>query len=228
MRINKYVALATGMSRRGADEAISDKRLSVNGQVALTGQEVAENDKVTLDSQPITLPKVLQTVVLNKPVGYVCSREGQGSKTIYDLLPPELHHLKPVGRLDKDSSGLLLLTNDGDLAHQLTHPSSQKEKVYVVVLGKPLTEGDKHKIEKGVQLEDGISSLQLTVDSKQRDKTISRQLLAVNYFVRMHEGRNRQIRRTFEAVGNSVEKLHRTQFGPYSLEELPLEKYRVL
>ena len=215
MRINKYVALASGMSRRGADEAISDKRITVNGQVALTGQEVAVNDKVTLDSQPITLPKVLQTVVLNKPVGYVCSREGQGSKTIYDLLPPELHHLKPVGRLDKDSSGLLLLTNDGDLAHQLTHPSSQKEKVYEVELDKPLSEMNKVKIESGIEIGDGLSKLGLSGIEK-------------NWTVTMNEGRNRQIRRTFEAVGNSVEKLHRTQFGPYSLEELPLEKYRVL
>ena len=215
MRINKYVALASGMSRGGADEAISDKRITVNGQVALTGQEVAVNDKVTLDSQPITLPKVLQTVVLNKPVGYVCSREGQGSKTIYDLLPPELHHLKPVGRLDKDSSGLLLLTNDGDLAHQLTHPSSQKEKVYEVELDKPLSEMNKVKIESGIEIGDGLSKLGLSGIEK-------------NWTVTMNEGRNRQIRRTFEAVGNSVEKLHRTQFGPYSLEELPLEKYRVL
>src|SRR3989344_3267629 len=150
MRINKYVALASGMSRRGADEAISDKRITVNGQVALTGQEVSKNDKVTLDNQPITPPKVLQTVVLNKPVGYVCSREGQGSKTIYDLLPPELYHLKPVGRLDKGSSGLLLLTNDGDLAHKLTHPSFQKEKVYKVTLNKPLTPYDIVKIREGV------------------------------------------------------------------------------
>src|SRR3990167_10432422 len=166
MRINKYVALASGMSRRGADEAISDKRITVNGQVALTGQEVAVNDKVTLDRQPITPPKVLQTVVLNKPVGYVCSREGQGSKTIYDLLPPELHHLKPVGRLDKDSSGLLLLTNDGDLAHQLTHPSSQKEKVYEVELNKPLSEMNKVKIESGIEIGDGLSKLDLSGKEK--------------------------------------------------------------
>ena len=117
MRINKYVALATGMSRRAADRAIDEGRVQVNGQVPSAGQAVADSDSVTLDNSVITTDVKIQTIMLNKPVGYVCSRDGQGSRTIYDLLPSELHHLKPVGRLDKNSSGLLLMTNDGQL-HQ--------------------------------------------------------------------------------------------------------------
>lgn len=215
MRINKFVAFATGMSRRAVDQAIVDKRITVNGLSAVIGQEIDEADSVALDSQPITSEVATQTIMLNKPVGYVCSRAGQGSKTIYELLPPELHSLKPVGRLDKDSSGLLLLTNDGDLAHQLTHPIYQKEKVYEVVLDKPLSKMDKEKVESGVEIGDGLSKLDLSGKGK-------------NWTITMNEGRNRQIRRTFDAVGNTVEKLHRTEFGPYSLDDLPLEKYRIL
>src|SRR3990167_9874353 len=148
MRINKYVALATGMSRRAADAVIELGKITVNGQPATAGQQISSEDKVALDGKNINTSSKIQTIILNKPVGYVCSRDGQGSKTIYDLLPAELHNLKPVGRLDKDSSGLLLLTNDGELAHKLTHPSFQKEKVYEVELG-PLDETDKHNIELG-------------------------------------------------------------------------------
>ena len=173
-------------------------------------------DEVRLDGQILKLPDVI-TVMLNKPVGYVCSRDGQGSRTIYDLLPAELHSLKPVGRLDKDSSGLLLLTNDGGLSQKLTHPSFQKEKVYEVVLDKPLAETDKQQIEKGIELEDGLSRLQVKADSKQQSRTVNRQLSAVSYIVRMHEGKNRQIRRTFSRIGYDVIKLHRTQFGDYKV-----------
>src|SRR3989344_6109042 len=161
MRINKYVALANGMSRREADTAIEQGRVSINGQPPTPGQQIREEDTVTLDSLPITTAVKTQTIILNKPVGYVVSRDGQGSKTIYDLLPKEFHNLKPVGRLDKDSSGLLLLTNDGKLAHELTHPSFQKEKVYEVVLDKLLADTDRHRIESGVTLEDGLSKLKL-------------------------------------------------------------------
>ncbi len=212
MRLNRYVALASGLSRRAADQAIADKKISVNGELAKLGQIVADKDSVSLDGKLLTLGKT-QTLMLNKPVGYVCSRDGQGSKTIYDLLPAEFHNLKPVGRLDKDSSGLLLLTNDGKLAHNLTHPSSQKEKVYEVLLDKPLPLEHKLEIEKGIELEDGLSQLKLSG----RDK---------NWVVRMSEGRNRQIRRTFAALSYKVTRLHRTQFGSYQLTELATGKYK--
>lgn len=215
MRINKFVALASGLSRRKADRLVESGQVFVNGAAAQAGQQVEQSDTVTLGSRRIVLPYTTQTIMLNKPAGYVCSRDGQGSATIYDLLPPELHHLKPVGRLDKDSSGLLLLTNDGQLAHELTHPKFEKEKVYEVELDKPLVLEDKAKIEQGVKLEDGLSALRLKGDGK--DWTIA-----------MNEGRNRQIRRTFAALGYKVAKLHRTQFGEYELASTKLGGFRKL
>lgn len=211
MRINKFVARGTGLSRRAVDKAILEQRVTINGVLPKIGQEVTANDTVFLDKRPVTL-EAIQTVAFNKPVGYVTSRNGQGSSTIYDLLPPELHSLKPVGRLDKDSSGLLLLTNDGELAQRLTHPSFLKTKLYEVRLDKPLAPLHRQMIsDYGIQLEDGPSTFELE-RLKEGDDTAWR--------ITMHEGRNRQIRRTFAALGYTVRKLHRTQFGGFLLDNL--------
>ncbi len=215
MRLNQYIALATGISRRAADRVIDEQKVSVNGQPAELGQKVESNDQVRIDGELIILPSQTTTIMLNKPVGYVCSRDGQGSKTIYDLLPNEHHNLKPVGRLDKDSSGLLLLTNDGELAHKLTHPSFIKEKVYEVELDKPLEPNHKTQIEQGIMLADGPSQLNLAGNND-------------IWTVTMHEGRNRQIRRTFIALGYKVKRLHRKQFGTYRLNGLAVGKYRLV
>jgi 23S rRNA pseudouridine2605 synthase len=216
MRINKYVAQATGMSRRAADTAIAGGRVLVNGSEPQAGQDVAESDTVTLDDHMITPEATYTTIMLNKPVGYVCSRAGQGSRTIYELLPSELHHLKPVGRLDKNSSGLLLLTNDGQLAHELTHPSRQKNKVYEVALDKPLQPLHRQMIsDHGVMLEDGPSKFE-----------VERLENETSWKITMHEGRNRQIRRTFAALGYDITNLHRTQFGNYRLDELESGAFR--
>src|SRR5579871_5689398 len=127
MRLNKFIAGATGMGRRAADQAIAAGRVQVNGHTASLGQEVDTSDQIKLDHQPVTVgDQRSTTILLNKPIGYVVSRNGQGSRTIYELLPAEYQQLKPIGRLDKDSSGLLLLTNDGQLTYELTHPSHQK------------------------------------------------------------------------------------------------------
>lgn len=246
MRINKFVAQGTGLSRRAADWAINQGRITINGRPAVLGDSVGIADRVTLDNITITPPVKTQTIMLHKPPGYVCSRDGQGSRTIYDLLPPELHHLKPVGRLDKDSSGLLLLTNDGDLANQLTHPGYAKTKIYLVTLDKPLTPTD-HKIitGHGVTLQDGVSRLQLDplnhgpvnfrnpnpqsksdlstasgLTSKPSLHTHTSPQPSRAWRVTMAEGRNRQIRRTFAALGYQVTTLHRTHFGDYRLRDL--------
>jgi 23S rRNA pseudouridine2605 synthase len=217
MRINKFIALATGMSRRAADTAISEGNILVNNQSIQPGQDILESDTVLLNGKVLTLPESFTTIMLNKPVGYVCSRDGQGSKTIYDLLPPNMHALKPIGRLDKDSSGLLLLTNNGNLANSLTHPSNQKRKVYEIILNKPLHKLDWQSIhEQGIELEDGPSKLFLERLEPLDDK---------HWQVTMHEGRNRQIRRTFEAIGYEVTHLHRTHFGDYSLGSLPAGQF---
>lgn len=219
MRLNQYLALHTGLSRRAADRAVTEGRVEINGILARLGDIVVDGDKVSLDSRLVNTDVRLQTVLLNKPIGYVVSREGQGNRTVYDLLPSELHNLKPVGRLDKDSSGLMLLTNDGKLANRLTHPSHQKEKHYLVTLDKDLSEADFDKItEQGVELEDGSSRFKLDyVNNKNRE-----------WQVTMTEGRNRQIRRTFEALGYRITKLHRDKFGEYSLGSLQQGKYAII
>lgn len=209
MRINKFVAQATTLSRRAADAAIAEGRVLVNGLTAGPGSQVTVDDTVVLDGRRITADDKPVTVMLNKPVGYVVSRNGQGSRTIYELLPADYQHLQPVGRLDKDSSGLLLLTSDGQLAQELTHPKYQKTKVYEVTLDKPLAPLHQQMIgDHGVQLEDGRSQLGL----EKLDET------GRHWRITMREGRNRQIRRTFQSLGYSVARLHRTTFGPYQLE----------
>jgi len=138
---------------------------------------------------------------------------------VYDLLPAYYQQLKPIGRLDKESSGLLLLTNDGELAHELTHPSRHKIKRYEVTLNKPLQPLHRQMIsEFGLQLEDGLSKLLL--DRIEQDD--------LHWLITMHEGRNRQIRRTFESLGYAVTRLHRTQFGDYLLNDLPLGEHHKL
>ena len=219
MRINKYIAQSTALSRRGADEAVNQGRVTINGIAATAGAHVAPEDVVMLDNRTIT-PDVKTTLLLHKPIGYVCSRAGQGSRTIYELLPARYHRLKPVGRLDKDSSGLLLLTNDGALAYELTHPSRRKVKVYEVNLDHPLQPLHRQMIsDHGVTLEDGPSKLGLERLDQAND---------TRWQVTMHEGRNRQIRRTFAALGYSVTALHRTTFGSYQLNDLAPGAYQEL
>lgn len=211
MRINKYIAAGTALSRRAADRAIDHGRVLINGKPAEQGSTVNPGDTVLLDNIAVEPIADTTTILFNKPAGYVCSRDGQGSKTIYDILPPEYRRLNPIGRLDKDSSGLLLLTNDGALAQELTHPKYQKTKIYEVVLNKPLEPLHQQMISDiGVQLEDGRSSF--LISQIERGNT--------EYEVTMHEGRNRQIRRTFAALGYTVTRLHRTHFGNYTLAGL--------
>ncbi|MGH7237849.1 MAG: pseudouridine synthase, partial [Candidatus Saccharimonadales bacterium] len=180
---------------------------TINSAPAQPGQAVDDQDIVKLGGQILAQPAETQTILFNKPAGYIVSRNGQGSPTIYDLLPAEFHNLKPIGRLDKDSSGLLLLTNDGQLANKLTHPKFLKQKIYEIELNKPLAVSDQSKIEQGIILADGRSRLSL----KGLGKT---------WTITMHEGRNRQIRRSFAALGYQTIKLHRTQFGNYYLSNL--------
>lgn len=220
VRLNKFVAHRFGISRREADTRIEQGRVLVNGKIATLGNVINPlRDQVTLDNAPAASKKRSTYLLLNKPVGYVCSRKKQGDNpTIYDLLPREYQHLKVAGRLDKDSCGLLLLTDDGDAIFKLTHPKFKKEKVYVVGLNKPLKPEDKKLIDRGVELEDGISKLQITGTREQISKTANQKPNL--YKVTMHEGRNRQIRRTFKALGYTVTFLERINLGIYKLEGL--------
>lgn len=210
MRLNKYLAENSALSRRSADMAIEQGKVTINGAKAQLGADVGQTDIVELEGMVIR-PRLGSKIVvlLNKPVGYVCSKDGQGSPTVYDLLPNEYNNLNIAGRLDKDSSGLVVLTSDGDLLYKLTHPSQNKIKIYEVKLNKPLGLNDKKLIEKGVGLEDGLSKLKLEpIDGS-----------GLNWTVKMHEGRNRQIRRTFAALNYKVNSLDRIKMADYSLDQ---------
>lgn len=215
-RLNKFIAHSAGLSRREADTAIEQGRVRVNKARAILGTQVSPGDIVEFDGKTLEQASSYTYLAFHKPVGYVCSRRAQGdTPTIYALLPHEYHHLKPVGRLDRDSSGILLLTDDGDFAHQMTHPKFAKRKVYEVTLDQALEPLHQQMInDYGVNLEDGVSLLQL---EKQDD--------ARHWRVTMSEGRNRQIRRTFTALGYTVTKLHRTQFGPYTVYDIVSGSY---
>jgi pseudouridine synthase len=187
-RLNKHIALQLGISRREADNLIEYDHVRVGDNTTFA------------------------YLALHKPIGYVSSRKQQGdTPTIYSLLPEQYHHLKPVGRLDKDSSGIILLTNDGDFAFEMTHPKFYKTKIYEVSLDKALAPLHQQMIgDHGIQLEDGPSQLVI----ERTDDT------RLHWIVTMHEGRNRQIRRTFSSLGYKVTALHRTDFGHYSLGEI--------
>lgn len=209
-RLNKFLALQLGISRRQADELIEKGRISINGKTAQLGERFKAGDEIKLGEKIISKTREEKKyVIFNKPRGYVCSRKKQGeNETIYAILPKEFSVLKPVGRLDKDSSGILLLTNDGDFAFQMTHPKFRKVKEYLVSLDTPLQPIHQQMIaDFGINLPDGKSKLGLErLDDSRK-----------NWKVIMSEGRNRQIRRTFSAIGYEVEELHRTVFGSYIL-----------
>jgi 23S rRNA pseudouridine2605 synthase len=216
MRINQFLAQATGLSRRYVDLAIKDGRVMVNNELARIGQLIELSDKITLDNKLVSTPKQKTVLLINKPSGYVCSRDGQGSPTIYDLIPTKYHNLKHVGRLDKESSGLILLTDDGELAHKLSHPSFDKLKIYIVVLNKTLTPKDQSSLEKGKIILDGKPSV-LKIKFYGEDLN--------TYEVELREGRNRQIRRTFSQLGYEIKDLNRIQFGEYSLSQLNKQRF---
>lgn len=221
LRLNKHLALQLGVSRREADELIEQGSVTINGKVASLGARITTNDIISVKGKDVGSRVAYQYVALNKPVGYVCSRRAQGeAPTIYSLLPKEFHRLKPVGRLDKNSSGLILLTNDGNFAYRMTHPKFHKVKVYEITLDKDLEPLHQQMIsDYGVQLEDGVSKFQL-----ERLKETDRK----EWQVTMHEGRNRQIRRTLAALGYEVKKLHRTTFGNFTLGRLLPGKHHPL
>lgn len=174
---------------------------------------ITPESKVRLGDEEVRFENRYVYVMMNKPAGFVCSRKRQGeTPTIYELLPEKYQKLKTVGRLDKDSSGLILFTNDGDFAYRMTHPKFSKTKVYHVEFNRELEPLHQQMIaDFGVMLPDGVSKLGLT-RLRETDR--------FGFEVEMSEGRNRQIRRTFAALGYEVKKLHRISFGKYNLGEL--------
>ena len=217
IRLNKFLAERLGLSRREADDAIASGKVLIDDKPAALGARVDKNSKVCYNKKVVPFEVGFSYVAFNKPVGFVCSRRAQGdAPTLYSLLPADFQKLKTVGRLDKDSSGLIILTNDGDFAFEMTHPKFYKEKVYEVELDRVLEPLHQQMISDfGVDLEDGKSKF--TVIKTDDDRK--------HFQVVLSEGRNRQIRRTFAALGYKVTKLHRIQFGRYQLAGLKEGQY---
>ena len=221
IRLNKFLAEKVGLSRREADNLIVDGKVLVNQRPAVLGARISETDEIICDGKIISTKKPEYIyLMLNKPVGYVSSRKAQGEvPTLYELLPEKYQKLKTVGRLDKNSSGLILLTNDGDFAFKHTHPKFYKLKTYLVELDQTLAPLHQQEISDfGIHLEDGLSKLFLTKLDEDRLK----------WQVEMSEGRNRQIRRTFAALGYKVVKLHRIEFGHYQLGDLKTGEFKLV
>ncbi|MBW2970026.1 rRNA pseudouridine synthase [Candidatus Woesearchaeota archaeon] len=214
-RVQKILAQAGVASRRKCEELIAKGRVSVNGKIVKLGDKASEKDKILVNGKPVVLEKKVY-VMLNKPKGVVTTvSEGFGMKTVLDLVKvPE--RVFPVGRLDKNTEGLLLLTNDGDLANKLTHPRYEVQKEYFVVLNKPLSEKVMLKLQEGVVI-DGRK-----VDFSRLD------FAGREVFLRIHEGRKHIVRRLFELLGFRVLRLVRTRVGSLDLGDLKPGKWRFL
>lgn len=219
LRLNKYLASHAVASRRAADELISSGQVLVNGTPAKLGQQVSASDVVTVKGKNLGQPAKLHYFLVHKPTGVVSTTsDPQGRRTVLSLLPVK-ERLYPVGRLDYDSEGLILLTNDGALAYRLTHPKFSVEKVYkVLVKGKPKKAALK-KLEIGVTI-DGKKTAPAEVEIL--DSQVGQTWLSIT----IHEGRNRQIRKMCAAVDLPVVRLIRLRLGPYELGDLKPGEYQ--
>ena len=217
-RVHKVLAAAGVASRRVCEDMIAEGRVEVNGSVATLGDKVDPDvDEVRVDGFVVSIDPTRRTVLLNKPLDVISTAsDPQGRTTVVDLVDVE-ERLFPVGRLDADSEGLILLTNDGAMTQRLTHPSFGVEKEYLVSVDGRVTAGALRTLREGVELEDGLTS-------PAKVSELSPGLLR---FV-IHEGRNRQLRRMCEAVGHRVTRLVRTRIGPISDSKLPPGSWRDL
>ncbi len=222
IRLNKYLANAGVCSRREADEYIQAGAVLVNGTVVTElGTKVLRSDEVKFRDQPVTMEKKVY-VLLNKPKDYVTtSDDPQQRKTVMDLVKNACEErIYPVGRLDRNTTGVLLLTNDGDLASKLTHPKFLKKKVYHVYLDKPVTATDLQKIAEGIELEDGeVHADAIEYASPTDEKQVG---------IEIHSGKNRIVRRIFESLGYRVVKLDRVQFAGLTKKNLRRGDWRFL
>lgn len=224
MRLNKYIAACGASSRRGADELIAAGRITVNGQRPSTmGQSVDENiDVICLDGNRLIVEDKFVYIMLNKPEGYLssCSDE-RGRKTVVDLLQGIEERVFPVGRLDYDTKGLLLLTNDGDFAYKCTHPKHELGKKYYVVV-------------KGILNDNAIKTLSGSVKIDEhatagaKIEILKRSSKRTELYITIHEGRNRHIKKLFQLAGCRVSELKRVAIGSVSLGNLPEGKWRSL
>lgn len=220
MRLAKYLAICGVASRRRAEELVRDGRVTVGAErVTDPARDVARGDAVALDGRPLEGPEAPVVYALHKPLGVLSTaRDTHGRRTVTDLLADRGVRLYPVGRLDRDTSGLILLTNDGALAHRLMHPSFGVERVYVArVRGAPVGEEALRALRAGVELEDGRTA-------PARVRLLAPDTLELT----LHQGRKRQVRRMCQAVGHPVSSLCRVRFGPLELGGLAPGEHRRL
>ena len=223
MRINKFLAEKGIASRRHADEMIASGRVKINGVVATLGANVEESDEVVLDGAVIThTEKTEEYYIMNKPKGVICSvADDRGRKTVMQLLPETAGRVFPVGRLDYETEGLLILTNDGETAYRLTHPTSEVPKTYLARIEGTMTEKDLNRIRSGIEL-DGVMTKKCKAHIVETNKAYTKVHITIT------EGRNRQVRRMFEAIGRNVEFLKRISIGKLKLTGLDRGQVRAL
>ena len=223
MRINKFLADKGIASRRHADEIIAAGRVTINGVIATLGANVEEGDEVALDDVVLeSTEKKMEYYLMNKPKGVVCTvSDDRGRKTVIDLLPEGVGRVFPVGRLDYETEGLLILTNDGDLAYRLTHPMTEIPKTYMAKIEGTLTEKDLNPIRSGIEL-DGVMTKKCKAHIVETNKAYTKVHITIT------EGKNRQVRRMFEAIGRNVELLRRVSIGQLKLTGLDRGKTRPL
>jgi 23S rRNA pseudouridine2605 synthase len=223
MPLNKYIAHSGLCSRRDAVDIIKTGKVKVNGHVVTEpAHKILPNDNVLFNDKKVTPAKNLVYILLNKPKDYITTTEDElNRKTVLDIIKNATkERIYPVGRLDRNTSGVLLLTNDGELAQKLTHPSNEITKVYAVTLDRPLTKNDFETIQKGVKLEDGLAKVNSIAYTDPSDKT--------QVGLEIHSGRNRIVRRIFEHLKYEVKNLDRVIFAGLTKKNLPRGKWRFL
>lgn len=222
MRLQAFLARAgAAPSRRKGEALISAGRVKINGKPASLGMNVAQEDRVLLDGRPVELPQSAAYLALNKPPGYLTTlRDDRGRQTVADFMP-EIPGLVPVGRLDVETSGLLILTNDGLFAHRISHPSMEVEKEYRLEVAEPVSKGALTALADGPVLDDGPMLPPHIGDLRRNGQRASLNLT-------IHEGRNRIIRRACRSVGLRLISLERIRIGPVILGDLAERRYRTL
>jgi len=220
MRINKYIAQGGKYSRRKADELVVAGKVTVNDKVITElGWEIRRRDVVKVEGKVVKAPETFEYVRFYKPVGYITTKSDEkGRKTIYDIIPSEYAHLKPVGRLDKDSSGLILLTNDGDLINALTHPSIKVPKVYRVTTDGDIQLTHLEKFAKGVKIEGKVAYCDSQIIERAHAAATGRAKHKITTLeITLYQGLNRQIRKMFDSLGFKVKSLKRIRHATLNL-----------
>ena len=215
MRINKYLATCGVASRRAADKLIEDGVVKINGKICNAGDDVnVGEDSVSVNGRIVNLVKKYDYYIMNKPKGYVCTvKDDKGRKTVMDLLPAKTERLFPVGRLDYDTEGLLLFTNDGELTYRLTHPKNEISKTYLVKTEKPVSEDMLNKLRAGVYI-DGVKTKKAKLKIVETTKSYSK------IHVTITEGKNRQVRKMFDLINAPVDFLKRIKIGELTISGL--------